>query len=214
MCGDHMTLDDQLEQRDGLWWPAADRGCWDWMHMAAGLPDRVMRQVSQWRSVVVAGANAGFYVAAYASRFGQVLAIEPHPLNFHALVRNCQQANVVKVQAALGIDREPVSMRVDHDGNCGGYYCQPGGLIPTIRLDDFAAPVDCLHLDVEGYELQALQGAEVTVSVHRPAVVVETIGNETRYGHTAADVHAWFLAHGYAVAERLPHDTIYTWGGS
>jgi hypothetical protein len=27
-------------------------------------------------------------------------------------------------------------------------------------------------------------------------------------------VHAWFLAHGYAVAERLPHDTIYTWGGS
>jgi FkbM family methyltransferase len=206
-----MTLDDQLELRDGWWWPATDHGCWDWMHMAADLPQQVMLHATGWRGAVIAGANAGYYVPAYAARFGQVLAIEPHPVNFQALVRNCQFPNVVKVQAALGVDRQAVSMQVDHDGNCGGYYCQPGGLIPTLRLDDFAAPIDVIHLDVEGYELQALRGAADTIAAHHPVVVVETIGNESRYGQSAADVPAYLASLGYVVAERLRHDTVFRW---
>jgi FkbM family methyltransferase len=209
-----MTLEQQLEQRDGIWWPASDRGCWDWMHMAKELPQQVMRHVSQFRSVVVAGANAGFYIDQYASRFYSVIAIEPEPLNFLALVRNCQQPNVIKLQAALGCDRECVAMDVDHAGNCGGYFCQPGGLVPTLRIDDLAGSVDCLHLDVEGYELKALQGAEQTIAAHRPAIVCENIGNESRYGHSREAVTQWLTARGYVVAERLPHDTIFTWGAA
>lgn len=207
-----MSMDERLERRGEMWWPASDSGCWGWMHMAAGLPDQFMRHVGRFRTIIVAGANAGFYVGRYAERFESVIAVEPEPLNFHALVRNCQQANVVKLQAALGLERRCVSVRTDHDGNCGGFYVSGPGIVPTLRIDDFEAAVDAIHLDVEGYEAMALSGGISTIHRHRPAVIVENIGNESRYGVAGDEVWKFLEGYGYVVAEVLPHDTIYKWG--
>ena len=209
-----MTLESRLEKRGDLWWPAVDHGCWAWMHASAGLPERLMAHCRQFRTAIVAGANAGFYVAAYAARFERVIAVEPEPLNFLALVLNCQQANVIKLQAALGCTHGSVGVHTDHEINCGGFYVTPGGFIPRLTIDDFAAEVDAIHLDVEGYEDHVIFGASWTLRKHRPAVMVESIGNGERYGSSDDAVGRMLVERGYTTAEKLPHDTIYRWGGA
>ena len=209
-----MSLMDQLEKRGDLWWPKADHGCWEWMHADAGLPDALMAHCRRFRTVVVAGANAGFYMAAYAARFERVIAVEPEPVNFLALTLNCPQPNVIKVQAALGNVRGDVGVRTDHEGNCGGFYVTDRGLIPILRIDDFAAYVDAIHLDVEGYEAAVLTGADKTLAENHPTIMVESIGNGNRFGYSGEHVPLMLLSGGYTVAENLKHDTIYKWGGA
>lgn len=208
-----MSLQDKLEYRDGWWWPAADQGCWAWMNREPRLPERVTAHCRRFRTAIVAGANAGFYVPQYADLFESVIAVEPEPTNFLALTRNCQQEHVIKVQAVLGDSRGGVSMRTDCGANCGGYYVNHTGHIPTLTIDDFGADVDAIHLDVEGFEGIALRGAERTIDRCRPVIMVENIGNESRYGFSGEYVAEFLAARGYVVAEKLIHDTIYRWGG-
>jgi FkbM family methyltransferase len=209
-----VSLMEQLEKRGDLWWPKADHGCWEWMHADAGLPDALMAHCRQFRTVIVAGANAGFYIAAYASRFERVIAVEPEPVNFLALTLNCPQPNVIKVQAALGNVPGGVSVRTECDGNRGGFYVTDGGMIPTLLIDDFDAEVDAIHLDVEGYEVPALLGADLTIAAIRPAIMVESIGNGERYGYDNEAVEKRLHSWGYVAVENLKHDTIYKWGGA
>jgi FkbM family methyltransferase len=205
-----MSLHGLLEKRGDLWWPRADHGCWEWMNRSPDLPDRLMAHCTGFGTVIVAGANAGFYVARYAERFERVIAVEPEPLNFLALTLNCQQANVVKIQAALGFLRDPLSLKNDHECNCGGFYIdETDGIVPVLRIDDIVTRVDAIHLDVEGYEAFALRGGEAVLACDAPVVMVETIENGGRYGVKDEYVSKLLAAAGYTQVERLEHDAIY-----
>jgi FkbM family methyltransferase len=160
--------------------------------------------------VLHAGANCGFYAKQYAREVGQVLAIEPERVNFTALVLNCPEANVVKVQAALGAQAGATSFRTDHDFNRGGFYAVEGSDVPILRIDDFGTfPIDLIHLDVEGFEKFALEGAEAVLVLNSPVVCVEMIEGGVRFGVTDAALSDWLFARGYELAERLPHDGIF-----
>ena len=209
-----MSLHDRLEKRGELWWPKADHGCWEWMNRFPELPDRLMAHCTSFGTVILAGANAGFYVARYAERFERVIAVEPEPLNFLALTLNCQQANVVKIQAALGLHRECVGIANDHDCNCGGFYVAGKGAVPVIRIDDIGEDVDAIHLDVEGYEANAIRGGKETIDHDYPAIMVETIGNGGRYGVTDGQLDEMLTVRGYIVAESMEHDKIYKRGAT
>ena len=66
--------------------------------------------------------------------------------------------------------------------------------------------VDFVKIDVEGAELQVLEGGEGVIGTWRPSVLVEIEGRHTaRYGHQPEEVVAWFERHGYCM---------YTWRGN
>jgi hypothetical protein len=75
--------------------------------------------------------------------------------------------------------------------------------VRTLALDEVdAARVDFIKLDVEGMELEALQGAEKTIERSRPVLLIEKIKTDAEqltrrlrdWGYTMADAGLNILA--------------------
>lgn len=81
--------------------------------------------------------------------------------------------------------------------------------VATERLDD-ALPDDyvpaLIKIDVEGAELQVLEGARRTLAAHRPLVVLEHgLGSADHYGTRPEQVHDLLAALGYRIFDLQGH---------
>lgn len=127
------------------------------------------------RVIVQAGANWGCWPLAFAqSMFETVYTFEPDGICFECLCANTRALpNIVRLQAALGLERELVGLWRDVD-TTGNQRIDGSGIYPTLRIDDLALPVcDLIYLDIEGQEHEALRGAVETIKNCRPTVIFE-----------------------------------------
>ena len=137
--------------------------------------------------VVEAGANIGshtIHLAQLAGDNGQVWAFEPQRLVFQLLAGNValnSLTNVRCLQKCLGDGKEktllvPV-LNVDVVNNWGGLELgkfTEGEPVEVITIDSLDLPgCDFFKIDVEGMELQVLQGAEKTIQKYRPIIYTE-----------------------------------------
>jgi len=163
----------EIEQRDGWWWPKTDKRCWSYMQRFPDLPQRVAQYVKNLDTAIQAGGNAGFYTKQYAKLFSSVYTFEPDFINFHCLTRNVTEHNVVKIQSCIGNERGLTNLHID-EGNRGKNYIEGSGIYPILKIDDLNVnQCSLIHLDIEGYEYNALLGAIDTIERCRPTVVVE-----------------------------------------
>jgi FkbM family methyltransferase len=122
--------------------------------------------------VVDAGANIGIYSEFLARRVGPtgvVNSFEPSPENFERLQCATRKLSNVRVcQAGLG-ERSGRStlylsnkLNVDHRTYMTEGDSRSGVPIDIVALDDYFEPgqrVDLIKMDIQGYELHALRGA-------------------------------------------------------
>jgi FkbM family methyltransferase len=168
--------------------------------------------------VVDAGANFGHYALTAASVVGKeglVYAFEPHPGTFALLEQNCAlqgRNNLVAVQAGLAARDGEMDIYTD-SGNHGGHSFfdwnlrgEVGGSdrVPTHALDSFLAGhapgrrLDAMKIDVQGYEMEVLRGAALTISRDRPAVLCEVTPAALRAAGSGTDeLVSFFAALGY-----------------
>jgi len=135
------------------------------------------------RVAIDAGANTGQWALKLAPRFHQVVAIEPHPGTVKRLrakapfnvrvmegaVWNCSEWKTLILYPDLRICR--IS---DHDllysmGRGTNGVEVPCFPIDALRLKD----VDFIKLDVEGAEVEALDGATRTIQGSSPVILIE-----------------------------------------
>lgn len=98
--------------------------------------------------------------------------------------------------------------RVSNDG-----YTTPSGklvktntgyqrvTVPQVTLDSYNfTDVDIIKIDVEGYELQVLEGAVQTIANNRPIVQVECVETQPRaFGKTIQDLMDYFTSRDYII---------------
>jgi FkbM family methyltransferase len=177
--------------------------------------DRAVALCPQRRVAVQAGGNLGLFPKRLAMRFETVYTFEPAADLFAIMGQNAPEPNILRYQAALGCRRELIGVtRVRRDGKKdtheGCTHVSGPGNIPTLRIDDFNLPVcDLLCLDVEGYDLYALQGAVETLRRCRPVVSVEVNKNLGFVGLTPDDIRGYLAGHGYRFVARLESDEVF-----
>lgn len=177
--------------------------------------DAVLAMVPGRTCAVQAGANLGVWPARLAQSFAAVYTFEPAADLFVTMTANAPAPNILRYQAALGYDRGLVGVsRVRRDNKPNAHegitHVVAGGVIPTLRLDDFALPVvDLISLDVEGYETFALKGAADTIARCRPVLVVEVNKNLLYMGLTEDDLRRQIAAFGYIQVTRLSKDDVW-----
>lgn len=164
--------------------------------------DCILPLISKGSTVIDAGAFLGDHTIAYADKVGpggRVFAFEPNPKSFGCLVHNMKERPWVQCfNAALGNCRMPLSLV--ENPNVGAGYVVPGDGPRSKLIDDLQLEqCDFIHLDVEGFELFALQGGIATLSRLKPILVLEVnAGCLDRCGLTEADLFRFLSSLGYS----------------
>jgi FkbM family methyltransferase len=222
----HLTPVGRVDKRGRIWkWPRHDE--WTWpivsqeVENVPRIVDVVRRAKGAAGTCIQAGGNCGLFPDAFSQHFRTVYTFEPDPYLFRFLAMNVLAKNVVKYQAGLGeftgvgfeIDRKegranPGANRVDRS--------KPDGPLLMIAIDSLfdGIQVDLIQLDIEGYELNALKGAEATIDRCHPVICVELIGHGTHYGDSDDAVRSWLATRGYAMAEKIGADEVWTHASS
>lgn len=208
-----------FRREQGLLWPNYDRRCAQVTFRETGENIALIRaRVPNYRVAVQAGGNCGQLVRPMSELFEAIYTFEPDLQNFVALtVNTADRANVYRFQAGLGNaeDRGDLKGMAQgdraHADNCGAYYISGSGHIPMLAIDDLAlSDVDLIMLDIEGAELNALQGAADTIRRCQPIIVFEEKGLGERHYGNAVDAAERYLAetHGYIRLERRKIDVV------
>ena len=187
----------------------------DLEHLKAAL--RLTGERNMGRLVAVdVGACTGIWTAVLAQHFLQVYAFEPVRANYVTMAKRVVDCgNVKPYLLALGADSQPAIALGPGKENIGQWHKIAGDNVEDATyahqrpLDMFEFPADFLKIDVEGMELEVLQGAEQTISTHKPAILLELNGLGERYGHKDAEVRAWLEDRGYRFVHRWNKDYLF-----
>ena len=149
-----------------------------------------------------AGANIGVHTIEW-SRFmtgwGEVLAFEPQERIYYALAGNITLNNCFNARAlwaAVGAKSGAIGVPVlDYlvPSSFGSLALRPSGSVEPIgqavdyssdklqrtqliAIDDLKLPrLDFVKIDIEGMEMEALEGARQTIAAHKPHLMIEWI---------------------------------------
>lgn len=166
------------------------------------LPD-ILPHIKQGGTVIDIGAHIGDHTIAYARKAGRVFAFEPNPVSFQCLAHNLAQEkndHVILCDVALG-DRTAWVPLSGNNGQPGGGYIGEHMKVADVLmrpLDQYEIEPDFIKIDVEGYELNVLQGGEQTINTHHPVMVIEiNSGALKRQGRLDYDIFKWLKEHDY-----------------
>lgn len=167
------------------------------------------------------GANIGVHTIEWATAmtgWGSVVAVEAQERIYYALagniaINNC--FNAIAMHAAVAAERGVMNIPVPDyflPSSFGSLELKPRAdtefigqpidyanttvAIEKITIDALSLPrVDFIKLDIEGMELEALEGAKDTIARSHPIFLVESI----KAGRDA--LRAFFEQHGYKIAD-------------
>ncbi|MDE1822390.1 MAG: FkbM family methyltransferase [Euryarchaeota archaeon] len=129
------------------------------------------------RTVIDVGAQYGDYALLSAKKYGaDVYAFEPLPANFATLERNILanhlQESIHAAHKAVGRKRGTTQLR--HSGDLTRRAGDQTVTVDVVAIDDLQVSPSLLKVDVEGMEMEVLEGARSTVDRWSPKMIVET----------------------------------------
>ena len=145
--------------------------------------------------VLDVGSNVGLTAIGFEQLVpeGRIFAFEPSPRNYELLRRNLEENGCSRVEAmnmAVGRATGEVTFLDTPRYGAGSFAVNDEGQIavkhhaedlikvPCVGIDDFVeqrnlSRVDLIKIDVEGFEIDVLEGAQKTLAAHRPIAILE-----------------------------------------
>ena len=180
-----------------------------------------------------AGGNLGIWPYLLVKEYGfqRVYTFEPDLENLECLTANVAEVpQVTCIGTALGRSACVAGWLKDPKDRPGWHKIHPEGVnygrkwVDMVAIDEMSLDkVDLLALDVEGYELEALMGAEQTLVRDHPVVIIEDLSKSrfksfrrlsgTAYGHPPGAVQEWLTERGYWRVSCRKNDEIWVHDG-
>lgn len=190
--------------------------CLKWSFRDLQQLDKAIALTPGRKLVIQAGGNVGLFPKRLAEDFEQVITFEPDAKLYYRLRLNAPEGNIQAIRAALGCKRTPIKLtcsRRDDSGRAvheGLTHVSGSGPIPQVLIDDLNLEAcDLIYLDIEGYEMFALRGAERTVDRFRPVIGVELNRASSYYGIDRDVIRSWITSKNYKLSFRLNSDEVY-----
>lgn len=174
------------------------------------LRNRLEQIVPKGGVIVDAGAYIGDMTVYFSDWASMVYAFEPNEKAFECLIHNMRDKENVKcLFAALGETAGTCGIE-EPNNNFGMARVKEGGSVPVLTLDSLNLQnVSFIKMDIEGFELFALQGAKKTIERCRPDLLLEiNKGALHRFGITEHDVFDWLTNMGYSFENVYPEDKL------
>lgn len=174
-----------------------------------------LRLCEKRRTAIQAGGHIGTWPVMLAGHFDQVITFEPERDNFTCLVANLAErteGNVFPVRGVLGMRRGPIGLKISVKST-GQHRIGKGELVPAYRIDDLGlADLDAIFLDVEGFEIAALQGAAKTIERSHPVIMAEENRRAVDQGYRIGELARLLAGWGYRKVADVNEDQIFCWG--
>ena len=162
------------------------------------------------------GANIGFTSLSLAQSSNnltsKVYAFEPDPYNYSKLIDsiNLNPNYVVSPEnVGIGDTVENLKLAINTANNLGGNRINKNAtenysIIPVTTVDIFVESrkiprVDLIKIDIEGFEMNALKGAEQTIKLHKPILFVEVNNENLKIQNSSAQELIAYLEKYYSV---------------
>lgn len=150
------------------------------------------------RRAVDIGCRDGEFTRYLQGAFEQVVCFDPRPRATFPV--HVDTSRVVHYACALGDEPGEIVMY----GGTHDPLFDKRGVYPCFRLDDFElTEVDYVKIDVEGFELKVLRGAEQLIDRDRPVIVIEqndvVLAGEERFA-----AKRWLEERGYRHVATCP----------
>jgi len=195
----------KIEKVNGFWVPSNDIHINDWK---VGKPftqnkcllkflDYCKTQNKKFKIVIDVGAWCGTWAKAIEPLARKVIAFEPDRVHFECLQKNCT-INCDPRNEAVGSVLGKVSL-IGDDFTQAKRVVDSRGNIRMVTIDSFDyKDVDVIKIDVEGYELEVLKGANKTLR-NTQYLMVELNNNTKKYGSSNNEVEKYIKDLGFKV---------------
>lgn len=141
-------------------------------------------QAARGNSFVDVGANIGAFCLPVSRTATSVVAIEAHPGLATILRRNVEANNILNVQVVhaaagattgqLDFPSPPLSQQMNFGSIGIGRTDAPVSVVDVVKLDDVSpSNTRMVKIDVEGFEMEVLKGAERLLQITRPSWLIE-----------------------------------------
>lgn len=188
--------------------------------------NKLYKLCNEGSNVLDIGTNIGWVAhnLARISKTGKVFGFEPDPFNYERCTENSKLNNFKNLLVfpwGLGSVNATIGMEVRTLSNLGGNRIALTGAkntreVMVKRLDDIAqiqelGKIDLIKIDVEGYELKVLKGAEKTLQNYHPVLFIEIDDNNLKdQTDSALSLVKFLIDLGYNEIRNVTDDTLVT----
>ncbi|MFN6950977.1 MAG: FkbM family methyltransferase [Albidovulum sp.] len=213
-----------MKQVCGIWLPDGDRHFEGQLSGATLIKGKATYQYGKYLAAMKfvrtrnhacdIGAHVGLWSRVMSFDFRRVTAFEPLAAHRDCFARNVDAGNVTLHGLALGAAAGTIRVHMPEDNTGNAHVGDEGEPVAMVALDEFGhlEQIDFLKIDVEGFELDVVTGAEKIIRSHRPVMVVEQKPNNAeRYGRGRWDAVNVLKSWGMKEMAVISGDHVMTW---
>ena len=172
----HLTDDNKIWIPDDDYWDE-----WGADYEKNEFDDIMNHHITKWDVALDVGAHVGIWSRNLVEKFKNIYAFEPVPKHIECWKQNMSQCDFTHFLNTVALGDENVInemyVPIMNSGMASLVWATPDAQtieIETRTLDSYEFDqVDFIKIDVEGFEINVLRGAENTIRKHKPVMFIE-----------------------------------------